>query len=1129
MSSTGIPGVYVEVRGDYTHLQKEMKEARAMVKRESVEISNSLNNALSPTQINRNINAMVGSLGTLNRASSTTGKAFDDLGLDLKTLSKNTGLSEKEFGSLQSRMLQTRAAKTQERALVDIAKSADLSTREVKALGKQFDLSEAQIKKVTTQLDRFGASAKRNTSSVSLLSAVTKGFLAYLGVTQIWEFSKASFDAAMALDSWQRSTVAITGSQRGMREEMTVLREIASDTGQNFYKLTDSYRQLEAATKGTALSTADTQRIFKSVSEAAAVLGLSSHRTGLAIEALSQMASKGKVSMEELRRQLGDHIPGALGIAARAMDVPIKELYRMVQAGELMASDLLPRLGDELHKMYGEAAKTAALDSGQAAVNRLSQAWTDFKVNVVDIEATVSAINKVTAAIEWLGEKAELRSVWGTFTEGAQLARKGLLDFEEFSKATFTERQEMVDALTRTEKVSADHFVSVWAEAERQNLRDYEAFEIKKAELQANSEGKGYQALQKYIETNQQRLEREYHGLVKFAKTDQERAAATAVYNKALEGLATKTERAAVKASYAGDEYASFTQELALMASAGVNAGSQLALIEQNMDSLGKAGDEWAEKNAEAVKKQSTDRLSTETDLQNKIKSMTLSEVEYKKWSLDQEVAQLREFAGSNEEMLAQISEYHALATDEIESGHDELAEFMAARYDEAFDGMQDNLVDWMKTGEISFSSFGDLFENMLYEMVAAYAMSGVKDVFNELLGLGSGGSSGGSSSGIIGGLVDMGSSALDWVGGIFGFADGGQSGVGGVLQGGSGKVDDLYMGTVNGRAQIAMGGEYFMPQKQTAKFFPILEKMRADKFADGGVSGVVPWLPQSGSESYTSFALAQTSLALAENVDITKDSVDAVTENISITEDSIVSADINSVATDTNSTALDSLSSGLDSLGERFSAAVSAFADYSTKQIAKAALVSVVASPVVGLVSLVSSGLSNSASAAFDSSIGHATSEDLSYRERSDIEDAYGSLDSLLGSDGDSSSSSSGGFDADRESVAGGMGGYARGTSSINKLWIPSNDDGYAGYKLGERVVPDRLNNDLTAYLANQNGGNSETNSLLRQMIALLSADRNLNVDGKSFRSYVSSVSDNTAVDKARQGVPLTTPVFAS
>ena len=84
------------------------------------------------------------------------------------------------------------------------------------------------------------------------------------------------------------------------------------------------------------------------------------------------MAAKGTVSMEELRQQLGDHLPGAMNIAAKSMGMTTGEFMKAVAAGKILAGDLLPKMADELHNLYGVAAETAALESGQAAVNRLS-------------------------------------------------------------------------------------------------------------------------------------------------------------------------------------------------------------------------------------------------------------------------------------------------------------------------------------------------------------------------------------------------------------------------------------------------------------------------------------------------------------------------------------------------------------------------------------------------------------------------------------------------------------------------------------------------------------------------------------------------------------------------------------
>ena len=58
-----------------------------------------------------------------------------------------------------------------------------------------------------------------------------------------------------------------------------------------------------------------------------------SEELGRGILALAQMASKGKVSMEELRQQLGESMVRAMAEVARGMGVTTEALIKMVENG----------------------------------------------------------------------------------------------------------------------------------------------------------------------------------------------------------------------------------------------------------------------------------------------------------------------------------------------------------------------------------------------------------------------------------------------------------------------------------------------------------------------------------------------------------------------------------------------------------------------------------------------------------------------------------------------------------------------------------------------------------------------------------------------------------------------------
>lgn len=76
--------------------------------------------------------------------------------------------------------------------------------------------------------------------------------------------------------------------------------------------------------------------------------------------------------------------------------------------------------------------------------------------------------------------------------------------------------------------------------------------------------------------------------------------------------------------------------------------------------------------------------------------------------------------------------------------------------------------------------------------------------------------------------------------GGMVGFAEGGwlsQHLDGGVIRGGTGFKDDVFLGFTGGGsvANWGMGNEYVMPKEQTSRYLPQLEAMRHNRFEAGG------------------------------------------------------------------------------------------------------------------------------------------------------------------------------------------------------------------------------------------------------------------------------------------------------
>ena len=149
--------------------------------------------------------------------------------------------------------------------------------------------------------------------------------------------------------------------------------------------------------------------LFEAVTKSAVVFGMSAEETKGAFYALQQMASKGFVSMEELRRQLGERVPIALAAAARGFGVTNAKLIEMVESGKLSAEEFFPALTKGLNELTGGEINTLSVQLGQlkAEWEELMIAFgQDFAIPMLTKVAEVG--KRSIKAIKELGVRREL-------------------------------------------------------------------------------------------------------------------------------------------------------------------------------------------------------------------------------------------------------------------------------------------------------------------------------------------------------------------------------------------------------------------------------------------------------------------------------------------------------------------------------------------------------------------------------------------------------------------------------------------------------------------------------------------------------------------------------------------------
>src|SRR6185503_12635049 len=133
----------------------------------------------------------------------------------------------------------------------------------------------------------------------------------------------------------------ITGSSQGAQKALDTVRVTAEDLGASFTDLADAYKGIVAASKGTQLEGEKTTEIFKGLVSAGAALQLSQESIKGILLATQQIMSKGTITAEDFKNQIGERLPGAMNILARSLNVTTAELTKMMEAGELPASRML--------------------------------------------------------------------------------------------------------------------------------------------------------------------------------------------------------------------------------------------------------------------------------------------------------------------------------------------------------------------------------------------------------------------------------------------------------------------------------------------------------------------------------------------------------------------------------------------------------------------------------------------------------------------------------------------------------------------------------------------------------------------------------------------------------------------
>jgi len=250
---------------------------------------------------------------------------------------------------------------------------------------------EKDTKKATRATDKMSKSSKRLTRTFSFLGVG-------LGGLTFGSLARQIGTATTQLNNIEATMRVAAGSSEAAAEQLAFIREESERLGLFLPAVAKQMAQFSAAARGTSITGQELKTIFTGISEASRAMGLTAPETEGAMKALQQMMSKGKVSAEELRQQLGERMPGSIQIMAQSLGVGTQELFKMMENGELLSDEVLPKFGRQLQKVFGfEATKQA--NKLAASIDRLRTSFFDLMAQDQGLPGASLAINELAKAV----------------------------------------------------------------------------------------------------------------------------------------------------------------------------------------------------------------------------------------------------------------------------------------------------------------------------------------------------------------------------------------------------------------------------------------------------------------------------------------------------------------------------------------------------------------------------------------------------------------------------------------------------------------------------------------------------------------------------------------------------------
>ena len=292
-----------------------------------------------------------------------------------------------------------------------IEKALDAASRKADRLGKKLkSVGKSRAGRGVAAAGAFGA-----LPGAGAVQAVSAGALAGgpigAAAAALALFAASSIKAAGEATKFAAEVQKLEIALRNVAgpetpQALQSIRDVIDDFNVPIKDATNGFTALAASSSSAGFSVGETERVYRGLAAANKALGGDTQQLNGIMLAATQVFSKGKVTAEELRGQIGERLPGAFSEFAAATGRSTAQLSKALEMGEVGLDEFVKFSERLLNKYEKDALKIAS--GPEEAGARLQTALADLSRNTGALLAPVGAAfqDTFTAIIKFINAGA---------------------------------------------------------------------------------------------------------------------------------------------------------------------------------------------------------------------------------------------------------------------------------------------------------------------------------------------------------------------------------------------------------------------------------------------------------------------------------------------------------------------------------------------------------------------------------------------------------------------------------------------------------------------------------------------------------------------------------------------------